>query len=142
MLTALSSITSNQAKPTEETMDNIKLILDYTASHQNAILTYQASDMVLIIHSNASYLSEPEARSQAGGHFSCHLMSQTHTTTVPSSTVPSSSKRQCLQRQKPNWVHYISTGARQSRCGNSSQKWAKPNRVLPFKPTTVQHVES
>ena len=69
MLTALSSIAFTQAKPTEETMANIKLFLDYAASHQDAILTYQASDMVLIVHSNASYLSEPKARSRAGGHF-------------------------------------------------------------------------
>ena len=69
MLTALSSIASTQAEPTEETMENIKLFLDYAASHQDAILTYQASDMVLIVHSNASYLSEPKARSRAGGHF-------------------------------------------------------------------------
>jgi hypothetical protein len=42
-------------------MENIKLFLDYAASHQDAILTYQASDMVLIVHSGASYLSEPKA---------------------------------------------------------------------------------
>jgi hypothetical protein len=69
MLTAISSIASTQAEPTEETMANIKLFLDYAASHQDAILTYQASDMVLIVHSDASYLSEPKARSRAGGHF-------------------------------------------------------------------------
>jgi len=69
MLTALSSIAFTQAKPAEETMANIKLFLDYAASHQDAILTYQASDMVLIVHSNASYLSEPKARSRAGVHF-------------------------------------------------------------------------
>ena len=63
MLAALSSIASNQAEPTEETMDNIKLLLDYAARNQDAILTYQASDMVLIVHSNASYLSEPKAPS-------------------------------------------------------------------------------
>jgi hypothetical protein len=56
MLTALSSLTSTQAKPTKETMENIKLFLDYAASHQDAILTYQASGMVLIVHSNASIL--------------------------------------------------------------------------------------
>ena len=66
---ALSSIASTQAEPTEETMENIKLFLDYAASHQDAILTYQANDMVRIIHSNASYLSELKARSRAGGHF-------------------------------------------------------------------------
>jgi hypothetical protein len=58
-----------QAEPTEETMNNTKLSLDYAASHKDAIITYQASDMVLIVHSNASYLSKPKARSCAGGHF-------------------------------------------------------------------------
>jgi hypothetical protein len=70
MLTALSSIAATQAEPTKETMENIKLFLDYGTSHQDAILTYQASDMVLIVHSNTSYLSEPKAQSHAGGHFS------------------------------------------------------------------------
>jgi hypothetical protein len=44
-------------------------LLDYVAIHPDAILTYAKSDMVLGIHSNASYLSEPKARSRAGGHF-------------------------------------------------------------------------
>jgi hypothetical protein len=38
------------------------------ASQDEAVLTYKASDMVLAIHSNASYLSEPKARSSAGRH--------------------------------------------------------------------------
>jgi hypothetical protein len=42
--------------------------LDYAASQEEAILTYRASDMKLAIHSDASYLSEPKARSRAGGH--------------------------------------------------------------------------
>ncbi len=55
MLTALSSIASTQAEPTQETMENIKLFLNYAASNQDAIITYNASDMILAIHSNASY---------------------------------------------------------------------------------------
>ncbi len=35
---------------------------------EDAILTYRASDMVLAIHSNASYLSEPKSCSRVGGH--------------------------------------------------------------------------
>ena len=69
MLTTLSSIASTQAEPTEETMANTKLFLDYAATHQDAVITYRASDMVLVVHSDASYLSEPKARSRAGGHF-------------------------------------------------------------------------
>ncbi len=69
MLTALSAIASAQAEPTEETITRCKQFLDYAATHQDAILTYKSSNMVLIVHSDASYLSEPKARSQAGGHF-------------------------------------------------------------------------
>jgi len=57
MLTALSTIASAQAEPTEDTMKRCKLFLDYAATHQDAIITYHASDMVLVVHSNASYLS-------------------------------------------------------------------------------------
>ena len=69
MLVALSAITSEQATPTEETMKKTLQFLDYAASHLDAILTYRASNMVLNVHSDASYLSEPKARSRAGGHY-------------------------------------------------------------------------
>ena len=69
MLTALSAIASAQAEPTEETMTRCKQFLDYAATHQDAILTYKSSDMVLVVHSDVSYLSEPKACSQAGRHF-------------------------------------------------------------------------
>ncbi len=35
---------------------------------EDAILTYRASNMVLAIHGNPSYLSEPKSCSHAGGH--------------------------------------------------------------------------
>ena len=69
MLTALSALASEQANPTEVTMKKCKQFLDYAATQEDAVLTYRASDMVLAIHSDASYLSEPNARSRAGGHF-------------------------------------------------------------------------
>ena len=69
MLTTLSSIASMQSAPTAQTMADTKLFLDYAATHEDAVVTYQASDMVLVVHSDASYLSKPKARSWAGGHF-------------------------------------------------------------------------
>jgi hypothetical protein len=45
-----------------------KQFLDYMATQDNAILTYKASNTALAIHSDASYLSEVNARSRAGGH--------------------------------------------------------------------------
>jgi hypothetical protein len=69
MLTTLSSIASMQSAPTAQTMANTKLFLDYAATHQDAVVTYQASNMVLVLHSDAFYLSKPKVHSQAGGHF-------------------------------------------------------------------------
>ena len=68
MLTPLSALASEQATPTEKTMQNCLQFLDYMASQDEAIVTYRASGMKLAIHSDASYLSEPKARSRAGGH--------------------------------------------------------------------------
>jgi hypothetical protein len=36
-------------------------------THPDAIIRYHASDMILNVHSDASYLSAPKAHSQAGG---------------------------------------------------------------------------
>lgn len=40
--------------------------LDYATTHPDAEIVYKASDMHLWIHTNASYLTEPKARSRAG----------------------------------------------------------------------------
>jgi hypothetical protein len=69
ILVALSSIAATQAAPTGLSMALIKQILDYVTTHPDAILTYKKSNMVLAVHSNALYLSESKAWSQAGGHF-------------------------------------------------------------------------
>jgi hypothetical protein len=62
MPTVLSSLASEQAAPTEKMMQKCLQFLDYAASQEDAIVTYQASDMRLAIHhSNALYLSEPKA---------------------------------------------------------------------------------
>ena len=43
-------------------------LLDYIATQEDTVITYNSSNMKLAVHSNASYLSEPKARSQAGEH--------------------------------------------------------------------------
>ena len=69
ILVALSAIAAQQSKLIEQTMAKVRQLLQYCASQGNAILTYRASDMVLVVHSDAGYLSEPQARSRVGGHF-------------------------------------------------------------------------
>ena len=44
-------------------------LLDYTEKQEEKVITYTSSHMKLAVHSDASYLSKPKARSRAGGHF-------------------------------------------------------------------------
>jgi hypothetical protein len=66
---ALSDLSSRQSAPSENTMKQVNQFLDYVWTRPDAIIQYLASDMILNIHSDASYLSAPKARSQAGGYF-------------------------------------------------------------------------
>jgi hypothetical protein len=61
MLPAIGTIAAQQAHGTEATAAAVTHLLDYTATHPNATIRYQASDMILKIHSTASYLSETQA---------------------------------------------------------------------------------
>jgi Reverse transcriptase (RNA-dependent DNA polymerase) len=67
-LVALSTIASQQASATENTMAAANKFMNYMATNPLAITRYQASDMKLKIHSDASYLTETNARSRSGGH--------------------------------------------------------------------------
>ena len=69
MLVTLSKLSHMQSKPTQLTLQLIQHLLDYCATNPTATLRYTPSDMILKIHSDASYLSEPKARSRSGGHF-------------------------------------------------------------------------
>ncbi len=69
VLMALSSIAVEQTKATEKTMSRCMQLLDYLARQSEAKVRFHASDMILNIHSDASYLSEAKARSRACGHF-------------------------------------------------------------------------
>ena len=74
MLVAISTLASVQAKGTEATMVAAIQLLNYCATHPNASVRYKASDMILHVHSDASYLSVHGARSRVGGYF---FLSQT-----------------------------------------------------------------
>ena len=69
ILPALSTIASSQAAATEQTLARCTQLLDYCASNPDAKVQYRASDMILNIHSDASCLSAPRARSQVAGYY-------------------------------------------------------------------------
>ena len=69
VLMALSTIASEQTKGTEQTMNKALQVLNYLATHPDATICFCTTDMVMNIHSDVSYLSAPNSRSRACGHF-------------------------------------------------------------------------
>ena len=73
ILPALSGISSEQSKAMENTAKKVAKLLNYLASNPNAEIQYRDSGMQLSMHSDASYLSVCQSRSQA----SCvHFLSE------------------------------------------------------------------
>ena len=66
---ALSSIGIEQFHGTTSTMAKAKQLLDYLPTYPDATIWFHAFNMIMNVHSNASYLSESQAHSRACGHF-------------------------------------------------------------------------
>jgi hypothetical protein len=69
VLMPINDIATEQNKATEKTQAATNQMLDYLATHPDATIRYHASEMILHIHSDASYLSVSNARSWLGGLF-------------------------------------------------------------------------
>jgi hypothetical protein len=69
MLVSLGTIAATQSSATVLTAQAVIQLLNYAATNPDAIIRYSASEMILHIHSDGSYLSAPKARSRTGGHF-------------------------------------------------------------------------
>jgi hypothetical protein len=68
LLVPLSALASQLSTATT-TIKAVSHLLDYCSTHHESTIRYFASDMQLEIHSDASYLSEPKAKSRIGGYF-------------------------------------------------------------------------
>ena len=69
MLTALSALATKQATPTETTKKKTRQFLDYAASNSDTTLTYNVSNMVLVVHSDTSYLNKERQEAEQVGIF-------------------------------------------------------------------------
>ena len=65
---ALSTISSEQAKAKKTTIKNVNQVLDYMSTNPDVTIRFHASDMILHIHLDASYLSAKSYKSRASGH--------------------------------------------------------------------------
>ena len=73
MIVALNTIAAQQYKSTEETSNKVVQLLNYAATHPEAITRYHASGMILHMQSDASFLSAPGVKIRAGGY---HYLSE------------------------------------------------------------------
>ncbi len=69
VLMALSTTAANQTIATKRTLEQCTQMLDYFAHNANAKVKFCASDVILNLHLDVSYLSEAKACSQTCGHF-------------------------------------------------------------------------
>jgi len=64
---AVNRLASAQSQATEQTMTAATRLIQYCLHHPDATITYYASDMQLVCHSDASHDSEPKSRSRIAG---------------------------------------------------------------------------
>jgi hypothetical protein len=67
MFTTINKLATRQSYPTLSLYNDVQHFLKYAASHPDGHVTFYPSNMILMVHSDASYLSESKARSRAGG---------------------------------------------------------------------------
>ncbi len=77
LLVALSTIAAQQSNGTQAVAYACNQLLDYVATHLNTGLRYHACNMILAVHTDASYLFKIGGKSQAAGHF--YLTNQNNT---------------------------------------------------------------
>ena len=68
-LAVLSDIGTEQAKSTTLTAQSTTKLLNYCTTYPNSTLRVVASDMILLVFSDASFLSVSQGHSRAAGYF-------------------------------------------------------------------------
>jgi hypothetical protein len=68
MIHAVSSLSTSKSEGKAAIQRRIDQLLDYAHANPNASITFRKSDMILHVHSDASFNSEPKGRSRYGGY--------------------------------------------------------------------------
>ena len=68
-LVALESIAPQKSAENQHTYDEVLWLLNYAAFHQYATIRHSTSEMILHVHSDASYIYAPKACSRAGRYY-------------------------------------------------------------------------
>ena len=69
MLPALAQIAQQKSQPTTLASQKCQKLMDYANTYKQAKIRFYASDMILEIDSDVSYLVMPKVRSRYAGYF-------------------------------------------------------------------------
>jgi hypothetical protein len=86
LLVPLVTLASKLSTATSATIDDVSHLLEYYSTHPESSIRYYASEMQLKNDSDASYISETNAKSIIGGYF--YLGNNTNLSTKPLSNCP------------------------------------------------------
>ena len=123
ILPALNSISAEQSKATERTRQDAKKLLDYLATHPDAVIRYVKSDMILHVHMATPPTYQPRNQEASSERVHFYLSSRPkHPHRQPDSSDPMPPMNGAIlvnaniikhvmssQPLKPNWEDYFST---------------------------------
>jgi hypothetical protein len=132
LLTALSSIDARQANGTTAIAESCQQLLDYVETPPFAGICYKACDMILPVHTNASYLSEQKAKAGHQHTFISPKMATKNLTTATYSPYHPSSNTSCPPHPKWNSPHFIMAANSPPPCAPLSKKWATHSTNAPW----------
>jgi hypothetical protein len=139
-LMPLNDIATEQTKATEKTQAAMNKMLDYLATHPDATIRYHASDMVLYIHSDASYLLVSNARSGLGGqYFLGNKFPDQETLNRSILNVAAVIKKGWPPRQNQKLARVFTTPKAAPHSESHSASWATHNPQRLCKQITPQH---
>ena len=111
MLRAINEILQVQSRPTRDTEEKAKTIIEYATMYPNAIFRYKDSDMVLHVYSYAAYLTMPEAIICYAGH--CYLTDWPS----PSPKKPNPERKGPIHTECKTTRNVVSSAAETETCG-------------------------
>jgi hypothetical protein len=141
LIMPVNALASEQTKATSATADKIIKLINYYTTHPEATLRYNASDMILNIHSHASYISEREANRRAGGFFyiSSNKDSNNELTNGAILVINMIIKHICHQKQKQKQDLYSSMQMQQQSYAQHLKKWEILSHLHHYKKTMQHH---
>jgi hypothetical protein len=145
LLVPLSTLASQLSTSTSATIDAVLHLLDYFSTHPEASIRYYASAMQLKIHSDASYLSEPKAKSRLGGYFYLGKKTSPPRNPYPMAhfcVIQQYSNMWSLLWLKPNLVHFLSMQKKALSHAQQFLKWVTNRTPQNSKLTTPQQMAS